>query len=113
MRFVSGAVIMLLAGFLLGVAVRPGPALSQRPEPKVHGVFDGDTMYTVLPPGGIPAITEPIFISGEDAEEQMSPDEMLMGILVGGEARAYSLWHLDAHEIVNDSIGGVPIAATW
>ena len=56
---------------------------------------------------------EPEFLSGEEAAAQMSPDEMVMGILVGGEARAYSLWHLDAHEIVNDTIAGTPIAATW
>ena len=97
----------------MGVAVRPGPALPQRLEPEVYGVVEGDTVYTVLPPGDIPAIMQPIFLSGEDAGEQMSPDEMVMGILVEGEARAYSLWHLDAHEIVNDSIAGIPIAATW
>lgn len=113
MHLVRGAVSMLLVGFVLGVVVDPGPVLSQRPEPKVHGVFGGDTVYTVLPPGGIPAITEPEFLSGEEAAAQMSPDEMVMGILFGGEARAYSLWHLDAHEIVNDSIAGIPIAATW
>ena len=113
MRLGSGTVIMFLVGLLLGAAVRPGPALCQRPEPEVHSVFQGDTVYTVLPPGGIPAITKPELLSGEEAAAQMSPDEMVMGILVGGEARAYSLWHLDAHEIVNDAIAGIPIAATW
>jgi hypothetical protein len=56
---------------------------------------------------------DPELLSGGEADAQMSPDETVMGILVGGEARAYSLWHLDAHEIVNDSIAGIPIAATW
>ncbi len=113
MRFLGGAVIVLLAGFLLGLTVRPGPAMSQPPEPKVCGVFQGDTVYTVLPPGGITAIKKPEFLSGREAAGQMSPDEMVMGILVGGEARAYSLWYLDAHGIVNDSIAGIPVAATW
>lgn len=90
-----------------------GTSTAQRPEPKAHGVFDGDTMYTVLPPGAIPAIMEPEFVSGAVADSQMSPDEPVMGIFMGGEARAYSLWHLDAHEIVNDEIAGIPIAATW
>lgn len=112
-RLVGGVAILLLAGLISVKSIRPDPALSQRPELEVHGVFDGDTMYTVLPPEAIPAILEPEFISGEEADSQMSPDEMVMGILAGGEARAYSLWHLDAHEVVNDTIGGIPIAATW
>jgi hypothetical protein len=70
-------------------------------------------MYTVLPPNAIPAIMEPAFLTGDDAAEQMSADEPVLGIMLGDEVKAYSLWHLDAHEIVNDTIAGVPIAATW
>jgi len=86
---------------------------AQRPEPETHGVFDGDTMFTVLPPGAIPAIDAPTFLSGEKAAGQMSPDEPVLGVVIDGDARAYSLWHLDSHEIVNDVVGGTPIAATW
>ena len=67
----------------------------------------------VLPPNAIPAILEPDFLAGNEAEKQMAGEEPILGIITGGEARAYSLWHLDAHEIVNDSIGGVAIAVTW
>ena len=41
------------------------------------------------------------------------PDEPVLGVALGGEAVAYSLWYLDGHEIVNDLVGGTPIAATW
>ena len=43
----------------------------------------------------------------------MSDDEPVLGVVVGRDARAYSLWHLDRHEIVNDTIGKLPIAVTW
>ena len=76
-------------------------------------IVDGDPVYEVLPPGAIPVITDPVYVTGEEASRQMSPDEPVMGILYGGEARAYSLWQLDAHEIVNDEIVGTPIAVTW
>mgnify|MGYP000393905393 CR=1 FL=1 len=33
--------------------------------------------------------------------------------VVGGEAHAYSLWQLDAHEIVNDTVAGAPVAITY
>jgi len=108
------SLIVLMSAVLFGFSLMiPGGGFSQRPEPEVHGVFDSDTMYTVLPPDAIPAILEPVFLSGVEADSQMSSDEMVLGILLDGEARAYSLWQLDAHEIVNDSMGDLPIAPTW
>jgi hypothetical protein len=88
-------------------------ANAQRPEPEVHGTFQGDPMYSVLPVDAIPAIREPAFVTGEAADRQMRPDEPVLGVVIGGEAHAYSLWQLDAHEIVNDTVGGRAIAATW
>jgi hypothetical protein len=70
-------------------------------------------MYQVLPAGAIPALTDPIFVTGKAAAKQMAGDEPVMGLVTQGEAKAYSLWHLDAHEIVNDVIGDIPIAVAW
>ena len=80
---------------------------------ETSAILDGDPMYAVLPPGAIPAITDPEYVTGEEAVRQMSAHEPVLGILIGGKARAYSLWQLDAHEIVNDEIGGTPVAVTW
>jgi hypothetical protein len=77
------------------------------------GTIDGDPMYRVLAVGAIPAIDAPEYISGKQAERHMRPEEPVIGVVVGGEARAYSLWQLDAHEIVNDEIEGSAIAVTW
>jgi hypothetical protein len=93
------------------VAVFAGGA--ERPEPQVVATIGGDAVYQLLPIGAIPAIDDPDFVDGEDADGQMLPDEPVLGVVMGGEAKAYSLWQLDAHEIVNDRIGGTPIAATW
>ena len=77
-------------------------------------VIDGDIMYTVIPPDRIPAIHDPEFATAEEAAGWMYEDEIVMGVVgEDGEARAYSAWHLEHHEIVNDRIGGVPIAVTW
>lgn len=89
------------------------PAMAQRPEPEVFAEIDGDPMYTVLEPDSIPAIRTPSFVTGRAAEAQMKPDEPVIGVVVDGEAHAYSTWHLDAHEIVNDEIAGTAIAASW
>ena len=77
-------------------------------------IVDGDPMVTVLPPDAIPAIHHPQFVAAGEAEEWMSEDELVLGVVGSeGEARAYSAWHLDRHEIVNDRIDGIPIAVTW
>ena len=114
-----GAPAMLIKLVILGMAILAGPAgaeqpeTRERPEPEIYGTFQGDPMYTVLPLDAIPAITEPQFVSGEEAAARMSADEPVLGLVLGGEARAYSLWQLDSHEIVNDVVGGVALAATW
>ena len=43
----------------------------------------------------------------------MEPDEHVLGLSINGDHRAYSLRMLSSHEIVNDVVGGVPVAATW
>ena len=40
-------------------------------------------------------------------------NDRVAGVVVNGEARAYPLAMLNAHEVVNDVLGGVPIAVTF
>lgn len=89
------------------------PVFSQPADPEIVGVFDGDPMHAVLPPDAIPAINDPQFVTGNQADRQMQADEPVLGLVIDGDARAYSLWQLDAHEIVNDTVGGRALAATW
>ena len=75
---------------------------------------DGAMVYNVLPVDAIPAILKPTFVSGKKADRIMRDDEQVIGI-VGpkGTAVAYSTWHLDGHEIVNDVVDGMALAVTW
>lgn len=43
----------------------------------------------------------------------LKPEEPVFGIEINGDVRAYPLRILDWHEVVNDRIGGVPVALTW
>lgn len=95
---------LLLAGIL--------PA-ARASEPEIAFRHGGDPVYRVLPPDRIPAISDPHFVKGSAAGAQMRADEPVLGIVLGGAARAYSLWQLDRHEIVNDRLAGRPITATW
>jgi hypothetical protein len=62
----------------------------------------------------IPSIDAPTYASADEADAFMRADEPVLGVVgAEGTARAYSAWHLDHHEIVNDVLDGEPLAATW
>ncbi len=65
----------------------------------------------LLPRGGIPAVFEPKFVDAKTAK--MDDDAWILGVVIDGEARAYSLNLLNRHEIVNDRIGDKSFAAVW
>ena len=105
-----------LAGIFLAIGCMialPAVTSAQRRPRNVERIGDG-TLITVLPPDAIPAISEPEFVSAEEAGEFMKDEEPVLGLFDGKIAKAYSLWHLDRHEIVNDSLPGLgPVAVTW
>ena len=77
-----------------------------------EAVIDGDVAVQVLPKDSIPAIDVPQFVRASDATF-MRDDEIVIGVTDGTNAKAYSTWLLDGHEIVNDTIGSTPISVTW
>lgn len=74
--------------------------------------LDGDPIVTLLPPDGIPAIDKPRFAPASKSKF-MQDGEPVVGVVHNGVAKAYSIWHLDRHEVVNDDFGGDPLAVTW
>jgi hypothetical protein len=65
------------------------------------------------PRDGIPPVDEPRPTSQADAEEWLSDREPVLAVAVGDHARAYPVQILVWHEIVNDALGGRPIAVTY
>jgi hypothetical protein len=65
----------------------------------------------IIPRGRIPAIFEPQFVPAEAAD--LPHEAWILGVVVEGQARAYSLNLLNSHEIVNDRIGETAFAAVW
>ena len=70
-------------------------------------------IVTLLRKDAIPAILEPEFLTIAEANEQMEDHELVLGVSVDGDSRAYSVNMLSRHEIANDVVGGVPVAVTW
>jgi len=73
--------------------------------------YEFEDYEQLLPRGEIAAITDPIYVSAEEAD--IADDSYVLGVVIKGQARAYSLGLLNDHEVVNDSIDGHPFAAVW
>ncbi|HZB16978.1 MAG TPA: DUF3179 domain-containing protein [Nitrososphaeraceae archaeon] len=65
------------------------------------------------PPDGIPSIDNPKFISVQEASKFLEDSELVLGLNINGDIRSYPLQILVWHEIVNDEVGGVPVAVTY
>ena len=61
---------------------------------------------------GIPALTNPKLVPGSQAK-YLTNDELVFGVSINGDARAYPLRMLDWHEMFNDVIGGVPVSLAY
>ena len=107
-------IVMAQGETLLGV----DPAISNIPldqvlrgNPQPNGIpsigHEGDWL------GWTPPTPAPQFVSQEEASEWIGDREPVVALELNGEARAYPLQILTYHEIVNDSLGGFPVAITF
>lgn len=85
----------------------------ERDKNRNKDMIGGHVLHKVLKPGEIPAIFDPEFIKVAEADEYYYASEPLMAVVHGDVAKAYSTWHLDRHEIVNDYIQNKAITVTW
>ncbi len=71
-----------------------------------------DEIQSILPEDAIPALVHPTYLTAAQASD-IRPGELVIGVAINGDARAYPLATLSAHEIVDDDIGGQHLAVTW
>ena len=79
---------------------------------KKHSVPFDEILLGGPPKDGIRSIDDPNFIAVSDNKE-LEDSEPVIGFVINGDARAYPLGVLTQHEIVNDVVGGVPVAITY
>jgi len=65
----------------------------------------------LIPPDGIRPVYQPQFVGAADAP--LHDDELVIGVSVEGEAKAYPITVLRFREMVNDELGKLPILVTW
>ncbi len=124
----SGLVVLLLVGWAMSGIFVGTPRIGDGRRPASYG-FDLDLPPALAPhlaasgtprdflrplanPASIPASE----VQGYNASNRMRavvPADQVVGIVVGDEARAWPVPLLNVHEVVHDSIAGVPICVTW
>ena len=76
-----------------------------------------DTWSEILSGGpgrdGIPAISDPKFVKVGNETKLAAREPVITLELKGAQPRAYPLRYLTWHEIVNDRVGGMPVAVTF
>ncbi len=80
-----------------------------------HSIEWREIMSGGPPKDGIPSIDAPQFQPVAD-ETDVKPNEPVIGLEINGDARAYPAYPLRIliwHEIVNDTVGGEPVAVTY
>ncbi|MCY3733821.1 MAG: DUF3179 domain-containing protein [Chloroflexi bacterium] len=62
---------------------------------------------------GIPPLEFPAQVFPEDAAEWINNTDVVVGVEIDGDARAYPIRIIAWHEMVNDTIGGVPVSLAY
>ncbi len=74
-------------------------------------VIDLTQFRQLLPIDAIVPVYAPRFAPAESAS--LPPDELVIGVEINGESKAYPVGPLNFREMVNDTVGGVPILVSW
>jgi hypothetical protein len=65
------------------------------------------------PPDGIPPIDDPVFLDVADNLDLLPENEPVVALNINGDVRAYPIRAMVWHEIVNDTVGGIPVSITY
>jgi hypothetical protein len=117
-------IVALFAGHRWLRTSRQPVAESPAPPASAESVPEPAALPETAPPPGLPivawgprdsfqVIRHPWFISARQGDTALAADEPVLGVVIDGEARAYSTNQLNRHEMVIDQIGETPILVTY
>jgi hypothetical protein len=90
------------------------PAEESTVSPRLNNRIDDPNEYVfsqLLPWDGIRPVYNPQFATAD--EVNLTDDELIIGISIDNEAKAYPISVLRFREMVNDELAGIPILVTW
>jgi hypothetical protein len=91
----------------------PSPESNPQPAPTNVRVEDDNEYFVprMLPFDAINPVYDPVFAPA--AEAALNDDELVMGVAIDGQAKAYPVTVLQFREMVDDELAGWPILVTW
>ncbi len=78
-----------------------------------HSIPVDDIQSGGPPKDGIPALFNPEYLTASDADKLLTSEDRVLGFVSGGKARAYPIRIMSWHELVNDSLNGIPYLVSW
>ena len=89
----------------------PVPTIVRQLNPSGPKVVAPEAFAQLLGRDGIRPVYSPLVVAPEMAA--LGSDDLVIGVSIGGESRAYPIRPLRFLEMVNDELGGTPILVTW
>jgi hypothetical protein len=91
----------------------PSPEPNPQPDPTNVRIEDDKEYFVprMLPFDAINPVYDPVFAPA--AEAALNDDELVMGVAIDGQAKAYPVTVLQFREMVDDELAGWPILVTW
>jgi hypothetical protein len=97
--------LLLCLTMLVGCSVPAGTTALPSPTPVVY--------ERVLPPGTIQVLDNPRTVGVVEANQHIGPQDIIMGIVMGSETRAYPIGLMRRYGIANDVLNNEPLAVTF
>lgn len=85
----------------------------ENPLPKPQNELDSGEYHwsQLLARDSIAPIYDPQFVPA--AQAPYDDEELVIGVEINGQAKAYAIGPLNSREMVNDVVGGTPVLVTW
>ncbi len=110
LRFCS--IIGIALVLVLTLAVRFSVSAGSRTKDDLEKEYRSASMRAV-PRDAFPVLFNPSMGSVADGDKLIRPNEWVIGIAMGSEAKAYPVAVMGFHELINDTLGGHPITVCW
>lgn len=113
--------LLALGGFACGAAVEEGSGATPTAEPETltppaaataTGANDDDISASYQRGSRFVPLDNPEFIAADEAAF-VEAEDLVLGVTIEGESRAYSIRMMTYHHIVNDTIGGQSVLITF
>ena len=104
--------LLLFLSFLSAACGQNVSYAADLTEPELYRLQPGELLLAASD-GDIPAliVDQSHFVPAEKAD--LEPEDLVVGLLIGDQSRAYPVRLLSLHEVVNDHVNDLAVAVTW